>query len=49
VLQCLAKDPKQRPQTARELGNRLAEIQEEFAWNEGQAKAWWLKHQPLEV
>jgi eukaryotic-like serine/threonine-protein kinase len=45
VLACLAKDPALRPQSARELSNRLGEIGG-VTWNEERARGWWFKHQP---
>jgi eukaryotic-like serine/threonine-protein kinase len=41
VLACLAKDPAGRPQTARELSNRLMSIEGAGSWTEERAKAWW--------
>jgi len=41
VLACLAKDPAARPQTARELARRLAEVPLASAWTEDLARAWW--------
>jgi serine/threonine-protein kinase len=46
VLSCLAKDPRQRPQTARELSSRLASIRGVGVWTEEQARTWWANHQP---
>ena len=46
VLSCLAKDPAQRPQSARELSRRLMEIKSASAWTEERAREWWDKHQP---
>jgi hypothetical protein len=43
--QCLAKDPADRPQTARELSLRLAEAQCGEAWNEDRAREWWMTRQ----
>jgi len=46
VLSCLAKDPAERPQTARELSCRLAAVEGANAWTEDRARDWWLRHQP---
>ena len=46
VLSCLAKDPAQRPQTARELSRRLAEVEGASAWTEDRARQWWALHRP---
>ena len=47
VLSCLAKDPAQRPQTARELSLRLAELEGANAWTQDRAREWWATHQPM--
>ena len=46
VLSCLAKDPAQRPQTAKELSHRLSAIDGAGAWTEEHARGWWAAHQP---
>jgi serine/threonine-protein kinase len=46
VLACLAKDPAERPQTARELSRLLAEAVGPRLWTEERAHDWWTQHQP---
>jgi serine/threonine-protein kinase len=41
VMACLAKNPAERPQTARELSSRLAAIDIGNAWTEVRARNWW--------
>jgi eukaryotic-like serine/threonine-protein kinase len=43
VLDCLAKKPEQRPQTARDFLQRLASAGGE-PWTARHAEAWWLEH-----
>lgn len=46
VLACLEKDPARRPQSARELSQRLAEVEGAGAWTAEDARAWWARHLP---
>jgi serine/threonine-protein kinase len=44
ILQCLAKDPAERPVSAIDLANRLAETVPQDAWTADAAHAWWDRH-----
>jgi serine/threonine-protein kinase len=46
VLACLAKDPADRPQTARELSRRLSEADAPEPWSEARAREWWRLNEP---
>ncbi len=47
VLACLAKDPAERPQSAKELSQRLAEVMSSNEWTQDHARDWWTRHQPV--
>ena len=49
VLSCLAKDPANRPQSARDLSLRLAEVEGASAWTQDRAREWWATHQPAPI
>jgi serine/threonine-protein kinase len=46
ILDCLAKDPAQRPPGARELQARLQAIPLASAWTPERAEHWWSTHAP---
>jgi eukaryotic-like serine/threonine-protein kinase len=46
VLSCLAKDPAERPQSAKELSRRLTEVAGARTWTDDRARDWWAMHQP---
>ena len=44
ILACLEKNPNKRPQTARELGDKLRELGLDKAWTRSRREAWWREH-----
>ena len=46
VLQCLAKEPDDRPPSAEWLAARLAECQTAGAWTPARAREWWERNMP---
>jgi serine/threonine protein kinase len=49
ILECLAKDPSQRPASARALQARLRAIPFATPWSRERAEAWWSSHAPSSV
>ncbi|MQA29809.1 MAG: protein kinase [Luteitalea sp.] len=47
VLACLAKAPSNRPQSAKELSSRLADVGGLPPWNDERAREWWTLHEPV--
>jgi len=46
IMQCLEKNPGKRPQTARELRDRLDALTFEHPWTEERSALWWRHHHP---
>jgi len=44
ILSSLAKDPRDRPQSAEVLRRRLAACEHSSAWTQPDAEAWWKEH-----
>jgi serine/threonine-protein kinase len=44
VMSCLAKQPADRPQSAKELSRRLAAVHGAYGWTQEQAQTWWATH-----
>jgi DNA-binding NtrC family response regulator len=46
VLECLSKEPSQRPASADVLYQRLSKLSVADSWDQQQARAWWDLHDP---
>jgi serine/threonine protein kinase len=46
ILECLSKDPSQRPASARALHARLRDIPFDAPWTRERAEEWWSSHAP---
>ena len=44
LLQCLAKQPNERPQTMQDLAESLSRIHFENGWTEERSRRWWLEN-----
>ena len=47
VMQCLARDPEDRPRDAREIVDRLDELAVHCPWSTADARDWWESHAAL--
>lgn len=48
ILQCLSKDPNDRPRSAQALSDELERIGDVTRWTREDAVSWWQLHQPTE-
>ena len=46
LMQCLAKDPTERPQDARELSRLLHDLNLEHGWSDERRTDWWNRYGP---
>jgi serine/threonine-protein kinase len=47
IMACLEKNPDRRPQTARELRERLDALSFEHPWSDERASLWWKRYHPI--
>jgi hypothetical protein len=45
-MMCLEKDPANRPASALQLDQQLAQVRCEAAWTNERAREWWETHAP---
>jgi hypothetical protein len=48
IMDCLDKDPRNRPRSARDLRKALDTIELPHPWTENEAGIWWANHRPKE-
>jgi hypothetical protein len=46
LMTCLEKDPANRPASALQLDQQLAQVRCEAAWTNERAREWWETHAP---
>jgi DNA-binding NtrC family response regulator len=46
VVECLSKDPRERPADAERLASRLDSLSVAGWWTQQKARAWWAQHEP---
>ena len=44
IMQCLEKEPENRPQSMNEISERLLNCQDALKWNKHKAEEWWLNN-----
>jgi serine/threonine-protein kinase len=47
IMQCLAKDPEQRPDSAHAMRERLTACFEIRRWRQADARAWWERYEDV--
>ncbi|WDI43976.1 serine/threonine-protein kinase [Bremerella sp. P1] len=48
ISRCLAKDPKDRPQTAEEVLKEVEKLMDDFPWTQQDAEDWWENNIPVD-